>query len=162
MYKNRRHPTEVECRLFCCPILLGRCRFCNFLKLLSYRHTAYRDTFLLHFHSVPSRSRRDSIAPEVRPKCAQSSFRFIPPSNKRHSSSSSSSVQGFPLFSGSVFSACGIVPLRHSAVPARSLLCYTHGPSAAPPPSRGQCHQPKPSVIFCPLHIHDISPLFYF
>ena len=40
MYKNRQHPTEVECRLFCCPILLGRCRFCSFLKLLSYRHTA--------------------------------------------------------------------------------------------------------------------------
>ena len=40
--KNRRHPTEVECRLFCCPILLGRCRFCSFLKLLSYRHTANR------------------------------------------------------------------------------------------------------------------------
>ena len=39
MYKNRQHPTEVECRLFCCPILLGRCRFCSFLKLLSYRHT---------------------------------------------------------------------------------------------------------------------------
>ena len=38
--KNRRHPTEVECRLFCCPILLSRCRFCSFLKLLSYRHTA--------------------------------------------------------------------------------------------------------------------------
>ena len=42
MYKNRRHPTEVECRLFCCPILLGRCRFCSFLKLLSYRHTPER------------------------------------------------------------------------------------------------------------------------
>ena len=39
--KNRQHPTDVECRLFCCPILLGRCRFCSFLKLLSYRHTAY-------------------------------------------------------------------------------------------------------------------------
>ena len=39
MYKNRQHPTEAECRLFCCPILLGRCRFCSFLKLLSYRHT---------------------------------------------------------------------------------------------------------------------------
>ena len=39
MYKNRRHPAEVECRLFCCPILLSRCRFCNFLKLLSYQHT---------------------------------------------------------------------------------------------------------------------------
>ena len=39
MYKNRRHPAEVECRLFCCPILLSRCRFCSFLKLLSYRHT---------------------------------------------------------------------------------------------------------------------------
>lgn len=32
-------PTEVECRLFCCPILFDRCRFCNFFKLLSYRHT---------------------------------------------------------------------------------------------------------------------------
>ena len=58
---------------------------------------------LLYFYSFPSRSSRDSIAPEVRPKCAQRSFRFIPSSNKRHSSSSSSSVQGFPLFSGSVF-----------------------------------------------------------
>ena len=45
MYKNRRHLTEVECRLFCCPILLSRCRFCNFLKLLSYRHTANPDLF---------------------------------------------------------------------------------------------------------------------
>ena len=42
MYKNRRHPAEVECRLFCCPILLSRCRFCSFLKLLSYRHTPER------------------------------------------------------------------------------------------------------------------------
>ena len=42
MYKNRQHPTEAECRLFCCPILLSRCRFCNFLKLLSYRHPANR------------------------------------------------------------------------------------------------------------------------
>ena len=30
--KSRRHPTEIEYRLFCCPILLGRCRFCSFLK----------------------------------------------------------------------------------------------------------------------------------
>lgn len=37
--KNRRRPTEIECRLFCCPILLSRCRFCSFLKLLSYRYT---------------------------------------------------------------------------------------------------------------------------
>ena len=40
MYKNRQHPTEAECRLFCCPILPSSCRFCSFLKLLSYRHTA--------------------------------------------------------------------------------------------------------------------------
>ena len=40
MYKNRQHSTEAGYRLFCCPILLGRCRFCSFLKLLSYRHTA--------------------------------------------------------------------------------------------------------------------------
>ena len=45
--KNRRHPTEVECRLFCCPILLGRCRFCSFLKLLSYRHTAKAVPFVI-------------------------------------------------------------------------------------------------------------------
>ena len=45
--KNRRRPTEIECRLFCCPILLGRCRFCSFLKLLSYRHTAYVCPFFL-------------------------------------------------------------------------------------------------------------------
>ena len=30
----------TECRLFYCPILPSRCRFCSFLKLLSYRHTA--------------------------------------------------------------------------------------------------------------------------
>ena len=46
MYKKRQHPTEVECRLFCCPILLSRCRFCSFLKLLSYRHTAYTPSVL--------------------------------------------------------------------------------------------------------------------
>ena len=39
MYKNRLHSTEAECSLFCCPILISRCRFCSFLKLLSYRHT---------------------------------------------------------------------------------------------------------------------------
>ena len=47
--KNRRRPTEIECRLFCCPILLSRCRFCSFLKLLSYRHTAKRLPFLGSF-----------------------------------------------------------------------------------------------------------------
>ena len=45
MYKNRQHSTEAECRLFCCPILLSRCRFCNFLKLLSYQHTAKSPLF---------------------------------------------------------------------------------------------------------------------
>ena len=44
--KNRRHPTEVECRLFC-PILFRSCRFRNFLKLLSYRHTPEARLFLL-------------------------------------------------------------------------------------------------------------------
>lgn len=47
MYKNRQHPTEVECRLFCCPILLGRCRFCSFLKLLFYRHTPELTFFII-------------------------------------------------------------------------------------------------------------------
>ena len=46
MYKNRQHQTEAECRLFCCPIQLSRCRFCSFLKLLSYRHTANLLRFL--------------------------------------------------------------------------------------------------------------------
>lgn len=40
LYYDRRHSTSVGCRLFCRPILLGRCRFCSFFKLLSYRHTA--------------------------------------------------------------------------------------------------------------------------
>ena len=31
---------KLSAACFCCPILLGRCRFCSFLKLLSYRHTA--------------------------------------------------------------------------------------------------------------------------
>ena len=43
--QDRQHPTEVECRLSCCPILLSRCRFCSFLKLLSYQHTAERLPF---------------------------------------------------------------------------------------------------------------------
>ena len=51
MYKNRQHPTDVECRLFCCPILLGRCRFCSFLKLLSYRHTPKALFFALLLNS---------------------------------------------------------------------------------------------------------------
>ena len=51
MYKNRQHPTEVECRLFCCPILLGRCRFCSFLRLLSYRHTPKALFFALLLNS---------------------------------------------------------------------------------------------------------------
>ncbi len=49
--KSRRHPTKVECRLFCCPILLGRCRFCSFLKLLSYRHTPKALFFALLLNS---------------------------------------------------------------------------------------------------------------
>ena len=47
MYKNRQHTTEAECCLFCCPILLSRCRFCSFLKLLSYRHTAKSVSFFI-------------------------------------------------------------------------------------------------------------------
>ena len=34
------------------------------------------------FYIFPNRSSRDSIAPEVRPKCSQRSCFFIPPSNK--------------------------------------------------------------------------------
>ena len=49
MYKNRQHPTEAECCLFCCPILLDRCRFCSFLKLLSYRHTTNLPLFFMRF-----------------------------------------------------------------------------------------------------------------
>lgn len=49
--KTGGHPTEVECRLFCCPILLGRCRFCSFLKLLSYRHTPKALFFALLLNS---------------------------------------------------------------------------------------------------------------
>ncbi len=47
MYKNRQRSTEAGCRLFCCLILLSRYRFCSFLKLPSYRHTANRVPFLL-------------------------------------------------------------------------------------------------------------------
>ena len=57
MYKNRRHPTEAECRLLCCPILLSRCRFCSFLKLLSYRHTPKGVFFVVEEDGVePSKS----------------------------------------------------------------------------------------------------------
>ena len=48
--QDRQHPTEVECRLSCCPILLSRCRFCSFLKLLSYQHTA--DSVLFSYGST--------------------------------------------------------------------------------------------------------------
>lgn len=56
MHKNRQHPTEVECCLFCCPILLSRCRLYSFLKLLSYRHTANRIILLvlsITLHNIP-------------------------------------------------------------------------------------------------------------
>ena len=50
--KNKqRHSAEAECRLFCCPILLGRCQFCSFLKLLSYRHTPKALFFALLLNS---------------------------------------------------------------------------------------------------------------
>ena len=52
MYKNRQHPTEAECRLFCCPILPSSCRFCSFLKLLSYRHTANSRRFFCILDSL--------------------------------------------------------------------------------------------------------------
>ena len=54
MHKNRQHPTEVECCLFCCPILLSRCRLYSFLKLLSYRHTAKAGAvlFLLRLNRI--------------------------------------------------------------------------------------------------------------
>ena len=65
MYKNRQHPTEAECRLFCCPILLSRCRFCSFLRLLSYRHTAYALLFVIiiqkHEIVVLNSARRSAI-----------------------------------------------------------------------------------------------------
>jgi hypothetical protein len=61
MYKNRRHPTKVECRLFC-PILSDRCRFRNFLKLLSYRHTPEQLLFfLLPYSSKTSPSERTAL-----------------------------------------------------------------------------------------------------
>ena len=40
-----KYPPAMRGDLYC-PILLGRCRFCSFLKLLSYRHTA---KYLLFF-----------------------------------------------------------------------------------------------------------------
>ena len=36
---------KLSAACFCCPILLGRCRICSFLKLLSYRHTPDQDPF---------------------------------------------------------------------------------------------------------------------
>ena len=48
-------PYRTENRRFsalsCCPILLGRCRFCSFLKLLSYRHTPKALFFALLLNS---------------------------------------------------------------------------------------------------------------
>ena len=56
--KNKqRHSAEAECRLFCCPILLGRCQFCSFLKLLSYQHTP-EGPFFLRIGSCRERHRR--------------------------------------------------------------------------------------------------------
>ena len=45
-HKNRRHPTKVECRLLLLSNPVCSCRFRNFLKLLSYQHTAMHGGFL--------------------------------------------------------------------------------------------------------------------
>ena len=83
MYKNRRHPTKVECRLFC-PILSDRCRFRNFLKLLSYRHTPERLSLLIpskkwqsHFFekdSLRSAPQLSAISGQFDARSAQSVF----------------------------------------------------------------------------------------
>jgi hypothetical protein len=67
MYKNRRHPTEAECRLFCCPIPLSRCRFCSFLKLLSYRHTAKAPALFFWTAPQPQGTPRRPAAHRVHP-----------------------------------------------------------------------------------------------
>ena len=48
--KNKRRPTEIECRLFCCPILLGRCRF-------GTRHMFVRFLWMLQTVKYPQRSK---------------------------------------------------------------------------------------------------------
>lgn len=60
MCKSRRHSAEVEYRLFCRPVLLGRCRLCSFLKLPSYRHT----TKALRFHVILISFRRVLPSPK--------------------------------------------------------------------------------------------------
>ena len=77
--KNRRRPTEAECRLFCCPILPSSCRFCSFLKLLSYRHTAEDRVFAAknrsaaHVKRTGVRLRTRTPAPRLMPGAVKAS-----------------------------------------------------------------------------------------
>ena len=83
--------------------------------------------------NFPSRTSLEAFAPGVRLKLLQSSFLVVPESNILQSPSSSSLVQGFPLFSGNVlFFFFGSQPSssRHSR--ARACSFVSPGPTLPP------------------------------
>ena len=121
MYKNWQHPTDVECRLFCCPILLGRCRFCSFLKLLSYRHTPERARFFLRIGSCRERHRRTRRGSRI----------VIPRSEATWESRSTRPHRGKAI--GKIATACPRLPRAQSALAMTNLLALRHRIRAAKP-----------------------------
>ena len=119
--KNKqRHSAEAECRLFCCPILLGRCQFCSFLKLLSYQHTP-EDPFFLRIGSCRERHRRTRRGSRI----------VIPRSEATWESRSTRPHRGKAI--GKIATACPRLPRAQSALAMTNLLALRHRIRAAKP-----------------------------
>ena len=119
--KNKqRHSAEAECRLFCCPILLGRCQFCSFLKLLSYQHTP-EGPFFLRIGSCRERHRRTRRGSRI----------VIPRSEATWESRSTRPHRGKAI--GKIATACPRLPRAQSALAMTNLLALRHRIRAAKP-----------------------------
>ena len=119
--KNKQqHSAEAECRLFCCPILLGRCQFCSFLKLLSYQHTP-EGPFFLRIGSCRERHRRTRRGSRI----------VIPRCEATWESRSTRPHRGKAI--GKIATACPRLPRAQSALAMTNLLALRHRISAAKP-----------------------------
>ena len=119
--KNKqRHSAEAECRLFCCPILLGRCQFCSFLKLLSYQHTP-EGPFFLRIGSCRERHRRTRRGSRI----------VIPRSEATWESRSTRPHRGKAI--GKIATAFPRLPRAQSALAMTNLLALRHRIRAAKP-----------------------------
>ena len=113
--KNKqRHSAEAECRLFCCPILLGRCQFCSFLKLLSYQHTP-EGPFFLRIGSCRERHRRTRRGSRI----------VIPRSEATWESRSTRPHRGKAI--GKIATACPRLPRAQSALAMTNLVASAVG-----------------------------------